>query len=268
MRICVFGLGEAGSLIAADMAKAGAEVVGFDPLEVVTPPGVHRVAHPALAARNAEVIMAITAESDSRLAMLQAVEAIRPETLYADLSTSSPQIKLELEAVAKRKDIGFADVALLAMVPGHGLATPSLASGPGAHRYADIVNQLGGYVEPLAAATGVAAGRKLLRSVMMKGFAAVVLEAASAGAAADDLSWLWRNLTNEVERADEDWLRSLALGSRSHARRRRDEMESASDMLRALGVEPTMTEATTRSLERLMADEINVPELPDSQPIS
>ena len=267
MRICVFGLGEAGSLIAADLAKAGADVVGFDPAEVATPAGVHRVVHPALAVRGVDLIAAVTAEADSRLALLQAVEAIRPGTLYADLATSSPQVKLELEAVADRKDIDFTDVALLAMVPGRGIATPSLASGPGAHRYADIVNRLGGYVEPLAAATGVAAGRKLLRSVMMKGMASVVLEAATAGAAADDLTWLWRNLTSEIEKADEDWLRRLALGSRTHAERRRDEMRSAGDMLRGLGVEPIMTMATANSLERLLADKIEVPELPDSQPI-
>ncbi|MDH3293283.1 MAG: NAD(P)-binding domain-containing protein [Acidimicrobiia bacterium] len=268
MRICVFGLGEAGSLFAGDLARAGAEVVGFDPADVVTPPRVNRIVHPALAVRNADLIMSLTAESDARLAMLQAIEAIRPDTLYADLSTSSPQVKLELEAVANRKGVGFADVALLARVPGHGLATPSLASGPGAHQYAEIVNRLGGYVEPLTAATGVAAGRKLLRSVMMKGFAAVVLEAAQAGAAADDLTWLWRNLSNEIARADEDWLRRLVLGSRSHAERRRDEMQSAGDMLRALGVEPTMTTATTASLERLLTDENHVPELPDNQPVA
>ena len=39
-RICVFGLGEAGSLIAADLAAAGVEVHGYDPAGVATPPGV------------------------------------------------------------------------------------------------------------------------------------------------------------------------------------------------------------------------------------
>lgn len=266
MRICVFGLGEAGSLFAADLVKAGAEVVGFDPADVATPTGVKRAVHPALAVRSAEVILGITGGADSKLAMLQAIEAISRGALYADLSTSSPTAKIELEAMAERKGFDFADVALLAMVPGHGLATPSLASGPGADRYADIINRYGGYVEPLAAATGVAAGRKLLRSVMMKGFAAVVLEAVEAGAAADDLSWLWRNLTNEIERADEDWLRRMVLGSKVHARRRHDEMVSATAMLQALGVEPVMTSATAASLAGLLAGESGLPELPDNQP--
>ncbi len=266
MRICVFGLGEAGSLFAADLATTGAEVIGFDPAEVPTPPGVNRVVHPALAVRNAEVILSLTSEADSKLAMLQAIEAISPEALYADLATSSPTVKIDLEAIAQRKGFGFADVALLAMVPGNGLATPSIASGPGAQRYADTVNPLGGYVEPLAAGTGVAAGRKLLRSVMIKGFAAVIVEAVEAGAAADDLSWLWKNLSTEIERADEDWLRRLVLGSKLHAARRHDEMVSATTMLRALGVDPVMTSATAAALESLIADAVELPELPDNQP--
>ncbi len=259
-------MGEAGSAFASDLVRAGAEVIGFDPADVSTPPGVKRAVHPALAVRNADLVMALTAEADAQLAMLQAIEAIRPGTLYADLSTSSPQVKLELETVAERKSLGFADVALLAMVPGNGLSTPSLASGPGAHRYADMINQLGGYVEPLAAATGVAAGRKLLRSVMMKGFAAVVLEAVRAGAAADDLTWLWRNLSGEIERADEDWLRRLVQGTSTHAHRRRDEMQSATDMLAALGISPLMTISTTRSLEHLMAGDFDIPDLPEIEP--
>lgn len=267
MRICVFGLGEAGSLFAADLAGAGAEVIGFDPADIETPQGVKRAVHPALAVRNAKLILSLTSEADSKLAMLQAIEAIVGDALYADLATSSPAVKIELEAMAERKGFSFTDVALLAMVPGHGVATPSLASGPGAHRYAEILNGFGGYVEPLAAATGVAAGRKLLRSVMMKGFAAVILEAVEAGAAADDLSWLWRNLSSEIERADDDWLRRMVLGSKLHARRRYDEMVSATAMLQALGVDPTMTSATAASLAALMKDESELPELPDSQPV-
>lgn len=264
MRICVFGLGEAGSVFASDLAAAGADVIGYDPADVATPPGVKRALHPALAVRDAVMIMSVTSEADSRLAMLQAIEAIGPETLYADLATSSPAVKLELEAMAGHKGFGFADVALLAVVPTSGLATASLASGPGAHDYAEMINQYGGQVEPLSAATGVAAGRKLLRSVMMKGFAAVVVEAVRAGAAADDLVWLWRNLSREIEGADDQWLRRMATGSTVHAIRRRDEMESAAAMLRDLGVEPVMTSATAESLSRM--SDAEMPELPDNQP--
>ncbi len=45
-RVTVFGLGEAGSLIATDLVAAGITVHGFDPAGVVTPDGVTRTESP------------------------------------------------------------------------------------------------------------------------------------------------------------------------------------------------------------------------------
>lgn len=42
MVVTVFGLGEAGSLFAADQASAGADLQGYDPGDVPAPPGVAR----------------------------------------------------------------------------------------------------------------------------------------------------------------------------------------------------------------------------------
>ena len=40
MKVAVFGLGEAGSLISADLAAAGVEARGYDPADVADPEGV------------------------------------------------------------------------------------------------------------------------------------------------------------------------------------------------------------------------------------
>ncbi|HET6951830.1 MAG TPA: hypothetical protein VFI47_15725, partial [Acidimicrobiales bacterium] len=54
---CVFGLGEAGSLIAGDLADAGVEVHGYDPADVATPPGVVRHPEPGAAVARADVVL-------------------------------------------------------------------------------------------------------------------------------------------------------------------------------------------------------------------
>ena len=46
MNIGIFGLGEAGSLIATDLAAAGVEILAYDPADVATPSGVIRVNKP------------------------------------------------------------------------------------------------------------------------------------------------------------------------------------------------------------------------------
>ncbi|MEM7322436.1 MAG: DUF1932 domain-containing protein [Actinomycetota bacterium] len=261
--ICLFGLGEAGSLLAADLVAAGAVVGAFDPAEVGTPEGVERFVHPSLAVRSAELVLAVTGGAEAKLAMLQSLDAIRTDAVYADFSTSSPELKNELAALAGRRDLAFADVALMASVPGLGLSTPCLVSGPGAERCAGLVNDLGGRMDPIPGPPGAAAAKKLLRSVMMKGTAAVLLESLEAGAALDDVEWLWENLTAEVTAADRSWLRRLVTGSKTHAGRRIHEMEAAEDMLDGLAVPAPMTRATIESLTRLL--EVDLPELPFPQ---
>lgn len=254
-------MGEAGGLLATDLVRAGCEVVAFDPAEVPTPAGVDRVVHPALAARQADLVIGVTSAADATLSLLQAVEVIRSDALYADLSTGSPQLKADLAQYAAKRDLDFADVALMSMVPGNGLATPSLASGSGAERYCQIINPLGGVAEELTGPPGTAAAKKLLRSVMMKGTAAVLIEAMRAGAALDDVEWLWANLSQEVEGADEQWLRRLMTGSKTHAKRRKAEMEAAAAMLEGLDVSSSMTRATIGSLTELLDGDL--PELPN-----
>ncbi|MGZ4310454.1 MAG: NAD(P)-dependent oxidoreductase, partial [Gaiellaceae bacterium] len=60
----------------------------------------------------------------------------------------------------------------LGVVPASGLATPALASGAGAGRFAELFRPLGMPVEVVGPRPGDAAGLKLLRSVFMKGMAA------------------------------------------------------------------------------------------------
>ncbi len=259
--MCLFGLGEAGSLLADDLIRAGVGVSAYDPAEVPTPSGVVRRVHPALAVRPADLVVAATAGSDARLALLQAIDAIEPGVLYADVSTAAPGQKLELADEAVRRELDFVDVALLGMVPGRGLATPALAAGLGAARLADLLNPLGARLLPVDGPAGTATAKKLLRSVAMKGMAAVFVEAIRAGAAADDLEWVWANLSDELDGADEAWMRRLITGSQRHARRRLDEMAAAESMLEALGIEPLMTSSTVASLRRLVNGAV-LPELP------
>ncbi len=262
MRIAVFGLGEAGSLIAADLAAVGAEVLGFDPADVATPPGVERHSDPVPSVAGASAVLAITAAADAQAAIAQAWDAIQRGTLYADLSTAPASLKEDLSDTATLRGLPFADVALMAPVPGKGLATPSLAAGSGAVRYAALINELGGSVEVVSEQAGDAATRKLLRSVFMKGLAGLVVEALRGAGAAGEAEWLWGHLTAEIDAADAGLVSRLLSGTTAHADRRTDEMEHAATLLTQLGVEPIMTRATVESLRSVMSH--GVPELPEA----
>lgn len=259
MRIAVFGLGEAGSLIAADLATAGVDVHAYDPEDVLTPPSVIRHDEPAPAVAGAELVMAITAARDAQAAIAQAWDAIRRGTIYADLSTAPASLKLDLCDTATLRGLPFVDVALMATVPGKGVATPSLASGPGAAAYAELLGPLGAVVEVVSEEPGAAATRKLLRSVFVKGMTGVLTEALRAGQAAGDLDWIWRHLADVIDDADEAFLRRLLSGTTIHAERREEEMRHAATLLTQLGVDPIMTRATMESLALAAAEGVPEP---------
>ena len=255
-QITVFGLGEAGSLIAADLAAAGATVRGFDPAEVATPAGVERFDDPKTAVGGAGMVMAITSAADAQAAIAQAWDVIGRGTVYADLSTAPPSLKEDLNDTATLRGLPFADIALMAPVPGKGLATPSYASGSGAAAYADVVNPLGGRVEVVGEEPGTAATRKLIRSVFMKGLTAVLIEATATAEAAGEGEWFRDHIAAVIDDADAELLDRLVASTATHHVRRRKEMEAAAQLLEILDVDPVMTRATVESLRGVDPDSV------------
>ena len=94
-------------------------------------------------------------------------------------------MKIEVAHVVGGVGVLFADVALMSPVPGRGLRTPTLVSGPGAVSFSERFSALGMPVDVVGAEPGMAATRKLLRSVFMKGLAAAALESLQGAEAAD-----------------------------------------------------------------------------------
>jgi 3-hydroxyisobutyrate dehydrogenase-like beta-hydroxyacid dehydrogenase len=136
-------------------------------------------------------------------------------------------------------------------VPGHGLRTPSLASGPGAEAFVAAVRPLGMPVDVVGPDPGEAAQRKLLRSVLWKGLAAAILEALAAARAAGREDWMRAQAVALLEGADGALLERMVTGSRLHAARRVEEMEAAAAQLRELGVPPRVAEASAGWLRDL-----------------
>jgi 3-hydroxyisobutyrate dehydrogenase-like beta-hydroxyacid dehydrogenase len=247
LTVAVLGLGEAGGAIARDLVEAGAIVRAYDPA-VPAPPTMVPAADEADAAAGADLVLSV----NSAKAAINALRAgARNATTWADLNTASPGLKRQLADVAVQHRISFADIAIMAPVPGRGLRTPMLATGPAAATVADLLNPLGANVTTMDGPPGLAAERKLLRSVFFKGLAAAVVEALEAGRAAGCEDWLRDNITEELTRAGESTVERLVTGTYRHAVRRADEMAAAADMLTELGVEPTVTTATRDLLARL-----------------
>jgi 3-hydroxyisobutyrate dehydrogenase-like beta-hydroxyacid dehydrogenase len=273
--IAVLGLGEAGSALAADLAAAGASVRGWDPAGIEVD-GVETAASDREAVRGADLVMSVNAASvaeevaASVAAALsgepRAVAGADPEPaasrgagerpVFADLNTASPAAKRAVAEILASSPAVFADVALLGPVPGRGLRTPALVSGPGAERFAALVEPLGMPITSVGPEPGAAAARKLVRSVFAKGLAASVGEALEAADRLDCAAWLHDDIERTLTDADGALLRRLIEGSRRHAPRRAEEMAAATAMLEELGVEPRVAAASEAWLRSLSTTKV------------
>lgn len=254
LTVAVLGLGEAGSAIAADLAAAGAVVRGFDPLDPAVP-GVVSCRDDANACVGCAVVVSLTCAHEAEGALAAALPAMPRDAIYADLNTASPGQKAALAALAETAGLGFADVALMAPVPGNGLRTPMLAAGPAAARFAALFTPLGASVDVLPGPPGTAAGRKLVRSVFYKGMAAAVTEALRAAEAAGCADWLRENIRHELASSSAATLDRLERGSVQHAVRRTDEMAAAAEMLAELGVPARIATASEHWLRQLATEQ-------------
>lgn len=248
MRVTIFGLGEAGSLFASDLAAAGVDVRAFDPADVPTPEQVTRHTNPVEAVAESIIVMSVTSAADARSAFDQAWDAIASPTIYADMATAAPGAKVELARIASDKGVPFADVALMAPVPGRGLSTPALASGIGAGDLSELLNSHGASIEFIGQVAGEASARKLTRSIVTKGLAALIIEALQAAEVRGEGDWARAHIDELVTEVDAGMVERLISGTAKHGARRLEEMEAAAGFLDDLGVQPLMTRAIVERL--------------------
>jgi 3-hydroxyisobutyrate dehydrogenase-like beta-hydroxyacid dehydrogenase len=245
--VAVLGLGEAGGRLAGDLAAVGVEVRGYDP-DAAAPPGVNRAPDTRTAVAGSDIVLSVNAAAAALPAAREALPALSPGVLYADLNTAGQGLKGQLAALVEDGGALFADVALLGPVPARGLRTPALASGTGARAFVETFGPLGMPVDAVSERAGDAATLKLVRSVFMKGLAAAALESLAAAEAAGQRDWLESQLEAVI---GGQLLERLVEGSRAHAARRVDEMEAARELLLELGIEPRITEASASLLAEL-----------------
>lgn len=254
MRAAVLGLGEAGAIYARELRAAGFDVRGFDVRSIKEVPGGTAVAADVgEAVDGAELVLSLTTAAGALAAASAARPHLAPTAVYADLNAASPKRKAEVATALG--GVLFADVAVLAPVARQGLRTPALVAGSGAHRFAELLAPFAAAIEVIDAPAGVAAGRKLLRSIFMKALAASVLESLAAGRAAGSEEWVRGQIVAELDSGGAGLVERLITGTAAHAERRLHEMEDTREYIHELGTPDDMTSATIVWLSAICARE-------------
>jgi 3-hydroxyisobutyrate dehydrogenase-like beta-hydroxyacid dehydrogenase len=251
MQVAVLGLGEAGSIYAADLARLGLSVAAVDPLVATAPAGVRSEDDVATAVRGAALVLSLVGGRAAGSVLDAALPAMEQGAIFADMNTASPADKLLLAKRAATHGIAFVDVAILAPVPRSGARTPLAMSGPGAAQLQSILAGLQIPASTVGEEAGAAAGLKLLRSVFMKGLAAAVLESVTAARAAGAEEWIIDQIASELGPEGKRAVSRILEGTSMHAARREAEMHDARSFLETLGVAHPITDGAIEWLHSL-----------------
>lgn len=246
--IGIIGLGEAGSVYAQAFAQAGHTVYGSDPAPVETPEGVERV--DGFSGLELDFVLVLTSARVAGVLADSVLASLPEATVWIDMSTASPAQKARVaeNGTAKQQ----VDIAILGPVILQGISTPLLAAGAEAERVAALFAEIDSPVEVVdGGAPGDAIAHKLLRSILMKGLAAIVTEAVAAGAAAGREQWIRNQIAAQLAGDGHAVVDRFLTGSVKHAARRADEMASVVNYLSELGVSSDMSAGAQAQLTRL-----------------
>jgi 3-hydroxyisobutyrate dehydrogenase-like beta-hydroxyacid dehydrogenase len=250
MIIAILGIGEAGGMLARDLIAKGLQVRGWDPEPRNVPDGLHFASSNPDAASGADVILSV---NWARVAVEVATEVapvLQPSQLFADLNTAAPQLKRDIAPIIEKAGALFVDAAMMDPVPPKGLGTQVYASGSGAEIFAEKMRPLGMPVMYLDREAGNAATHKLVRSIMYKGVAAVIIECLEAAEALNMTDYARAQMLKIIY--DEAMIDRFVSGSIKHAKRRVEEMEAVVDMLNSIGVSSFASQASIKRLKEIM----------------
>ncbi len=261
LTIAILGLGEAGSHFANDLANMGVNVIGYDPNPIrFLHENIVLATNNLEAARNADIIFSVNLSSVSEEIAREVMPVLNESKIYLEMNTSSPNKKIAIYEILKSTGVQFVDLAIMAPVPPKGIKTPFLASGNGANIFQEKVKNLNLNLSVLSDVVGESSTRKLLRSIVYKGIAAVICEAIEAGQKFGLEDYI-REQISSVIGGNDDLIDRFVEGSKTHALRRMHEMEAVVEMLapRSVGrpapdegaFDPIMSKATKENLKKL-----------------
>ncbi len=259
--IAFIGFGEVAARFCGAATQAGARVIAYDVL-IDKPGGIEKLKQRIAGdgpefmplqqlLDNARTVLSTVTTDVALDAARACVPHLGSNHVYVDLNATSPEIKREIGKVISAPGAAFVEGAILGAVGVTGARTRILVCGERANAVALTLSGLGLNVAFYGTDIGRASTFKLLRSVFSKGLEALLLEAMLAARRADVFDDVWREIVATIEEKPFAEVATNWMVTHGTAHERRyHEMVQVEALVKALGVEPLMTEATTAFFAR------------------
>lgn len=265
IRLGFLGFGEAAARLASDFHKAGITgIVAYSRSGAKAQPGdalyekarsigVTLVKTSAALAKKTDIIIALTPGKAAVPALRKILKHLRKDHLYIDASSNSAKA-MEQAAALAGDAVRFVDASVMGPVDIQGIKVPFVASGPHAIEFRDRMTPLGMVINVVGKGAGDASAMKLIRSVLMKGLAMLLLDTMEAAqrrnildAVIEDSSVTFNDIPFQKI------IKRYVGGTAVHCERRVHEMKECLELLHDMGSTDRSTKATIAMLKEMVA---------------
>lgn len=258
MKIAVIGLGEVGSHYARGLAAGGAYVSAYnrnmdDPAKrerykALERDGVKLRSTVEDTVRESALILAVTTSHTALDTARSVLPYLTAGQIYVECNSTVPDVKEEIAGMLS-KTADMVDATTMASVNQLGHKTPVNLSGSRAAEVSEILNGYGMNTRCIGDKVGQASALKVLRSIFMKGFEAVLVESMQASNRYGVAEQVFDSIIDFFgTKPLPDIMQMLIATDAIHARRRAEEMTAITQMLSKHGIENTMSQACVKKL--------------------
>ena len=250
VKIGFIGFGEAAASICRGLSGAGVtDIAAFDVKPRPAQEGVTMAANLKDLLDGSDVVFSAVTSAVALAAARDAASYLSGRHLYVDINSVSPETKIAIGKTVAASGARFVEAAVMAGVPAYGHKVPMLLAGEAATDLIGLMAPLGMVMEDFGPELGRAAAAKMFRSVMVKGMEALFQECVLGADRYGVADKVLDSIGDGYPGIDWKALDSRLIGRTAiHGERRAHEMEEVAETLKALGIEPLMSEAAAKRI--------------------
>ena len=249
-KIGFIGYGEAADYICQGLMGEGVTgITAFDVWAREAPDGINMAESLGALMEAADVVFAAVTSAVALGVANEAAPHLTDRHIYVDINSVSPETKIRIGEVISATGARFVEAAVMAGVPGYGHKVPMLLAGGAAPDLIALMAPLGMVMEDFGPQLGRAAAAKMFRSVMVKGMEALFQECVLGAGRYGVAERVLESIGDGYPGIDWNKLASHLIGRTAlHGERRAHEMEEVAETLKAMGIEPMMSEAAAKRI--------------------
>ena len=212
--------------------------------------------HSAL--KDAHVIFSLVTADQALIAAKNTASHITPNTLYLDCNSCAPDTKRCAAVLISNTGARYVDVAVMAPVQENLQKVPILMSGPHGDMALPVLESLTMTASLLSAEVGDASSVKMMRSIMIKGMEALMMECLLSARKAGVEEVVINSLENSFpEFSFKEKAAYMLERVTTHGLRRAAEMREVAKTVDQLGLDGDMARATAEWQQKIGELEIN-----------